>query len=138
MINRKIIVARASTKAEVEAAFTMVTQQGTGALLVAQDAFFNSQRDYLVALAARFKLPAIFNQREQTEVGGLFSYGTNFADGYRQAGIYTGKLLKGAKTSDLPILQPTRYEFVINLRTAKTLGLAVPPSLLALADEVIE
>jgi len=138
VINRKIIVARASTRNEVDAAFTMITQQAASALLVAQDAFFNSQRDYLVALAARFKLPAIYNQREQAEVGGLFSYGTNFADGYRQAGVYVGKLLKGAKPSDLPILQPTKYEFVINLRTAKTLGLGVPPSLLALADEVIE
>ena len=138
VINRKIIVARASTQTEVDAAFTMITQQAASALLVAQDAFFNSQRDYLVALAARFKLPAIYNQREQAEAGGLFSYGTNFADGYRQAGVYAGKLLKGAKPSDLPVLQPTKYEFVINLRTAKTLGLAVPPSLLALADEVIE
>ena len=138
VINRKIIVARASSKTEVDAAFTMITQQAASALLVAQDAFFNSQREYLVALAARFKLPAIYNQREQAEVGGLFSYGTNFADGYRQAGVYVGKLLKGAKPSDLPVLQPTKYEFVINLRTAKTLGLVVPSSLLALADEVIE
>jgi putative tryptophan/tyrosine transport system substrate-binding protein len=138
VINRKIIVARASTRNEVDAAFTTITQQAASALLVAQDAFFNSQRDYLVALAARFKLPAIYNQREQAEVGGLFSYGTNFADGYRQAGVYVGKLLKGAKPNDLPVLQPTKYEFVINLRTAKALGLAVPPTLLALADEVIE
>jgi putative ABC transport system substrate-binding protein len=138
VINRKIIVARASTRNEVDEAFTMITQQAASALLVAQDAFLNSQRDYLVELAARFKLPAIYNQREQAEVGGLSSYGTNFADGYRQAGVYVGKLLKGAKPSDLPVLQPTKYEFVINLRTAKTLGLVVPSSLLALADEVIE
>jgi putative ABC transport system substrate-binding protein len=138
VIDRKIIVARASTQTEVDAAFTMITQQAASALLVAQDAFFNSQRDHLVALAARFRLPAIYNQREQAAVGGLFSYGTNFADGYRQAGVYAGKLLKGAKPSDLPVLQPTKYEFVINLRTAKTLGLVVPSSLLALADEVIE
>ena len=138
VIDRKIIVALASSQPEVDAAFAMITQQGASALLVAQDPFFNSQREYLVALAARFKLPAIYNQREQAEVGGLFSYGTNFADGYRQAGVYVGKLLKGAKPSDLPVLQPTKYEFVINLRTAKTLGLVVPSSLLALADEVIE
>jgi putative ABC transport system substrate-binding protein len=138
MIDRKIIVARASTQTEIDAAFTMITQQAASALLVAQDAFFNSQREYLVALAARFKLPAIYNQREQAAAGGLFSYGTNFADGYRQAGVYVGKLLKGAKPSDLPVLQPTKYEFVINLKTAKTLGLVVPSSLLALADEVIE
>ena len=138
VINRKIIVAKASTQTEVDTAFATVTQQSASALLVAQDAFFNSQREYLVALAARFKLPAIFNQREQAEAGGFFSYGTNFADGYRQAGVYVGKILKGAKPSDLPVLQPTKYEFVINLRTAKTLGLVVPSSLLALADEVIE
>ena len=138
VINRKIIVARASTQTEVDAALTMITQQAASALLVAQDAFFNSQRERIVALAARFKLPAIYNQREQAEVGGLCSYGPNFVDGFRQAGVYVGKLLKGAKPSDLPVLQPTKYEFVINLRTAKTLGLVVPSSLLALADEVIE
>jgi putative ABC transport system substrate-binding protein len=138
VIKRQIIVARASTETEVDTAFATITQQAAGALLVAQDPFFNSQRNHFVALAAHFRLPAIYNQREYAEVGGLFSYGTNFADGYRQAGVYVGKLLKGAKPSDLPILQPTKYELVINLRTAKTLGLAVPSSLLALADEVIE
>jgi putative tryptophan/tyrosine transport system substrate-binding protein len=138
VIKRQIIVARASTEAEIDAVFTTIIQQAAGALLVAQDPFFNSHRDHLVALAAHYKIPAIYNQREYTEVGGLFSYGTNFADGYRQAGVYVGKLLKGAKPNDLPILQPTKYEFVINLRTAKMLGLVVPSSLLALADEVIE
>jgi putative ABC transport system substrate-binding protein len=138
VINRQVIVARASTQTEIDAAFTMITQQAAGALLIAQDAFFSTRRDHLVALAAQLKLPVIYYQREYVEAGGLFSYGPNFADGFRQAGVYVGKLLKGAKISDLPILQPTKYEFVINMRTAKTLGLAVPPSLLALADEVIE
>jgi putative ABC transport system substrate-binding protein len=138
VIKRKIFIARASTETEIDAAFATVTQQAASALLVAQDPLFNSQRDHLVALASQRKLPAIYGQREYAEVGGLFSYGTSFAEGYRQAGVYVGKLLKGAKPSDLPILQPTKYEFVINLRTAKMLGLAVPSSLLALADEVIE
>ena len=138
LIGRHIIVARASTATEIDAAFTMITQQAAGALLVAQDPFFNSQREHLVALAAQSRLPTIYNQREYAEVGGLFSYGTSFAEGYRQAGVYAGKLLKGAKPGDLPILQPTKYEFVLNLGTARTLGLAVPSSLLALADEVLE
>ena len=138
VFKRQIVVARASTVTEVDEAFAMISQQAASALLVAQDPFFNSQRDHLVALAARFKLPAIYYQREYAEVGGLFSYGTNFAEGFRQAGVYVGKLLKGAKINDLPILQPTKYELVINLRTAKVLGIAIPSSLLALADEVIE
>lgn len=138
VIKRQIIVARASTGAEVEAAFTTISQQAAGALLVTQDPFFSSQRERVVALAAGFKLPVIYNQREYADIGGLFSYGADFAEGFRQGGVYVGKLLKGAKISDLPILQPTKYELVINLRTAKILGLAVPSSLLALADEVIE
>jgi ABC-type uncharacterized transport system substrate-binding protein len=137
-INRQIIVTRASTQTEIDAAFTVITQQAAGGLLIGQDAFFGTRRDQLVAVAAQLKLPVIYYQREYVDAGGLFSYGPNFADGFRQAGVYVGKLLKGAKISDLPILQPTKYEFVLNLRTARTLGLAVPPSLLALADEVIE
>jgi putative tryptophan/tyrosine transport system substrate-binding protein len=138
LIGRKLIVARASAVTEIDAAFTMITQQAAGALLVAQDPFFNSQREHLVALAAQSRLPTIYNQREYAEVGGLFSYGTSFAEGYRQVGVYAGKLLKGAKPGDLPILQPTKYEFVLNLGTARKLDLIVPSSLLALADEVLE
>jgi len=138
VIKRQIIVTRASTDTEIDAAFATITQQAAGSLLVAQDPFFGSRREGLVALAERFKLPAIYYQREYAEIGGLFSYGTNFSEEYRQAGVYVGKLLRGAKPGDLPILQPTKYEFVINLRTAKTLGLTVPSSILALADEVIE
>jgi len=137
-MKRRIEIVRASTESELELAFATLAQRGTTALLVTQDVFFNSRRELLVTLAARYKLPAIYNQREFAEVGGLMSYGTHFADGYRQAGVYVGKILKGASPRDLPILQPTKFEFVINLKTAKTLGLEVPPTLLVRADEVIE
>ena len=137
-MKRRIEIVRASTESELELAFATLAQRGTDALLVTQDVFFNSRRELLVTLAARYKLPAIYNQREFAEVGGLMSYGTHFADGYRQAGVYVGKILKGASPRDLPILQPTKFEFVINLKTAKTLGLEVPPTLLVRADEVIE
>jgi putative ABC transport system substrate-binding protein len=138
VIKRQIEIVRASTESEIEAAFGALAQRNAEALLVAQDVFFNSHREMLVTLAARHKLPAIYNQREYPEMGGLISYGTHFADGYRQAGVYVGKILKGARPSDLPVLQPTRFEMVINLKSAKAFGLEVPPQLLARADEVIE
>ena len=124
-IRQSINIVRASTKSEIDAAVATAAQQGVGALLIAQDAFFNSQREQLVALATRYKLPAIFDQPEMAEMGGLMSYGTDYADQYRRAGAYVGKILKGAKPTDLPVLQPTKFDLVINLKTAKALGLTV-------------
>ena len=138
VIKRQIRIARASTEFEIDTGVATLAQQGVRALLVTQDAFLNGRREQLVALAARYKLPAISSQREFAEIGGLAGYGTNFADGFRQAGNYVGKILKGARPADLPVIQPTKFELVINLKAAKTLGITVPYSLLARADEVIE
>jgi putative ABC transport system substrate-binding protein len=137
-INRQINIVRASTEAEIDTAFTTLAQQQAGAVLVAQDTFFVSRRDQLLTLAARYKLPAIYGNREFAEAGGLVSYASDFVDGYRQTGIYVGKVLKGIKPADLPVIQPTKFELVINLKTAKALGLTMPHSLLVLADTVIE
>jgi putative tryptophan/tyrosine transport system substrate-binding protein len=138
VIKRQIDIVRASTASDIETAFEIATQKGVGALLVVQDPFYNSRREQLVALAARHKRPVIYPLREFVEIGGLISYGHNLADEYRQMGVYAGRILKGEKATDLPVVQPTKFEFVINLKTAKTLGLTVPPSLLTTADEVIE
>jgi putative ABC transport system substrate-binding protein len=137
-INRQLYIVRASTESEIDSAFAAITDRGAGALLIAQDALFVSRRGQLVALAARYKLPAIFVQREFAEAGGLISYAPDFADGYRQTGVYVGKILKGAKPADLPVLQSTKFELVINLKTAKTLGLTIPSGVLSIADAVIE
>ena len=138
VIKRQINVVRASTEAEIDAAFATLARQGAGALSVTQDPVFGSRRAQIVALAARYKLPAIYYLRDFAKDGGLVSYGTDFADAFRQAGIYAGKILKGTNPAALPVIQPTKFDFVINLKTAKELGLEIPPMLLARADEVIE
>jgi putative tryptophan/tyrosine transport system substrate-binding protein len=128
----------ASTESEIDAAFTAIVEQRIGALIVGTDPFLLGQRDQLVRLAARHMVPTIYFLREFVEAGGLMSYGPNIANGYRQAGVYTGLILNGADPAVLPIVRPTQFLFYLNLKTAKTLGLQIPPLLLALANEVIE
>jgi ABC-type uncharacterized transport system substrate-binding protein len=134
----QLIVVRANAESEFNAAFSAVVQQKAAALLVCASPFFNTKRQQLVLRSARHALPAIYEWREFAAAGGLMSYGTSLADAYRQAGVYAGRILKGAKPADLPIVQSTKFEFVINLGTAKALGIEVPPTLSARADEVIE
>ena len=137
-IGQQIHLLSASNESEIDAAFATATQLRVGALLVGADPFLNSQRDKIIALAARYAIPAIYEQREHALAGGLMSYGTNISDGYRQAGVYAGRILKGEKPGDLPVVQSVRFELVINLKTAKALGIEVPPNLSAEADEIIE
>jgi putative tryptophan/tyrosine transport system substrate-binding protein len=137
-IGLQIQVLNASTNGEIEAAFATLVRDRTDALFVAPDTFFISRRVQLTALAARHGIPAAYSTREEVEAGGLMSYGTDTSDMWRHVGVYTGQVLKGAKPAELPVLQPTKFEFVINLKTARALGLEVPPQLLASVDEVIE
>ena len=133
-----LIVLRVSIDQEMETAFATLAQQGVGALVVGADSFFFFRRERLAALASRNAIPAIYALRDYAVAGGLTSYGTDFAEAYRQAGIYAGRIIKGKKPADLPVQRSTKFEFVINLKTAKTLGLAIPNSMQLLADELIE
>ena len=137
-LGKRILVLKASNDGEIQGAFTTLSEQKIAALLVASSVFFNSRRNNITSLAARTRMPAIYQWREFAKTGGLMSYGPSLVDMYRQVGVYTGRVLRGVRTVDLPVFQPTKFEFVINLKAAKALGIAFPPTLLALADEVIE
>jgi len=138
IIGRQVLVLSASDERDIDAVFANLAQQQIGALLIDADTLFVSRRDQLVALAARHSMPAIYDLREFVAAGGLMSYGTSLTDGYRQVGVYTGQILKGAQPADLPVQQATKVELIINLKTAKALGLDIPLPLLGRADEVIE
>jgi putative ABC transport system substrate-binding protein len=135
---QRIQIINAATEQDIEPAFASMAQLKVGALLQAADPFFNIVRDQIVSLAARHAIPAIYEQRAFVAAGGLMSYGTNLADAYRQAGVYTGRILKGEKPADMPVVQATKFELVLNLKTAKALSLNIPSGLLTIADEIIE
>ena len=137
-LGQRIQIVNASSEHDIDAAFASMKELQMSAVLVGADPFFNSRRDQIVSLAARYAIPAVYEQRAFTAAGGLMSYGTNLAEGYRQAGVYTGRILKGEKPSELPVVLSNKFEFVINLKVAKTLGLAVSANLISTADEVIE
>jgi putative tryptophan/tyrosine transport system substrate-binding protein len=137
-MDQQIAIINASTEGELEMAFASVVKERAGALLVGSDTFFTSKPALFVLFTARHALPAIYPWRSHVDAGGLMSYGASLIDAYRQAGVYAGQILKGVKPADLPIMEPTKFELVINLQCAKAIGLTLPPTLLARADEVIE
>jgi len=138
IIGRRLVVAKASNDEELNVAFALLLQQGIGALLVATDPYFDTRRDRIIAFAAQYRLPAVYHFREYAFAGGLVSYGPSITDAYRQAGNYTGRVLRGEKPADLPVVLTTKFDFVVNMKTAKALGFKFPPALLARVDEVIE
>ena len=137
-IGQRIVIAKASNDDALETAFRSLVQESAGALLVASDPYFDTRRERIVGFAQQRRLPAIYQFREYAVAGGLLSYGVSITEAYRQYGAYTASILKGAKPADLPVLQPTKFELVINLKTARALGVNISDNLLALADEVIE
>jgi putative tryptophan/tyrosine transport system substrate-binding protein len=137
-IDRRIFIAKASNDAELDAAFAALLREHVGALVIASDPYFDTRRVRIITFAAEKRLPAIYQFREYALDGGLISYGPSITDTYRQVGIYSGRILNVAKPADLPVIQPTKFDFVINLRTAKAIGLEIPPTVSARADEVIE
>ena len=137
-LGRELVAQAATTDAEIDAGFAALVKAGVTALVVQNDPFFDSRRSQIVALSARHRMPGLFHIREFPADGGLMSYGASLSDTYRQVGVYAGKILRGAKPDDLPVLRPTRFEMVINMQTAKTFGLAVPQSILVSSDELIE
>jgi putative ABC transport system substrate-binding protein len=134
----QVIILDVKSEQDIDAAFATIDRQRIDALVVQNDAFLNSRRDQIVALAARYAVPAIYAYREHILAGGLISYGTDVVEMYRPAGVYVGRILKGAKPADLPIMQPTKFELIVNLKTAKALGLVIPETFLLRANEVIE
>lgn len=137
-LGRELVIQEAATDAEIDASFVAFVKGGVAGLLVENDPFFDTRRAQILALSSRYRLPGIFHIREFAADGGLMSYGASLSDTYRQVGVYAGKILRGAKPDDLPVLQPTKFELVINTKTAKTLGLAIPQSILIEAEELIE
>jgi putative tryptophan/tyrosine transport system substrate-binding protein len=138
ILGRQLLVLKASTESEIGGAFATLVRERAGALLVGADTFFNTQATLFAVITARYSIPTIYPFKSFVEAGGLMSYGSSLLDAYRQTGVYVGRVLKGEKPGDLPIVQPTKFELVINLKTAKAVGIAIPPTLIARADEVIE